>query len=577
MGVSNDAPDILHAHIPPSTNRFQPLDGLLHDEEPAKSKFHAQGVYKPPHIRTPSECTASTMETDPVANYTSVIGPGHGPSLDHEGKTISRPRSQHTNSVPATAVFGFEEVKKKIHEEITTVRTAIGELEMMEKEFLEEGARFEREVQALRNAGFADEDIREIISWPQFPSRPPSTKPLDVDVSVFRNFRVGKGGLPGVRQTVAKDLARVGLDSDRAVERPARAREMKRVQQTEEDLVNRTPIPGGPIYSSANVPGDVHQTGKYGIATPITTSANDTQADTPMHQAMTPNERVQAYPVILNRHGSTPGAHQAPGHIYQTAPVTRFNSCMDALPPRFRKPQLPAIQQPAPLHFQNVVRSGPGDPVQTGRPATSLPVLGQPIPNSFRPISNPPPPRPFYYEADLAFDFEGVALSSNCNRDVFVKTYWKTNGFSPSHAAWVSWSSAVERIEGAKRAQLQEYQKAMEREAKERRGARSRLMKWSSGLMDDPSGPEPGYSSDTSTKVASSSSSEAGDEGNIVTSIVLPRGNWRVEVPPALKRWKDVTDKTWAFGEPPRSDDPEHYMTHVVEKTGWQIRDPRPE
>ncbi|KAF9645400.1 hypothetical protein BDM02DRAFT_3120300 [Thelephora ganbajun] len=189
----------------------------------------------------------------------------------------------------------------------------------------------------------------------------------------------------------------------------------------------------------------------------------------------------------------------------------------------------------------------------------------------------PPPPRPYFYEVDLTFDFEGVALSSNCNRDIFVKTYWKTNGFSPSQAAWAAWASVVEKV---KRAQRYEYQKAVEREMRERYGAESRLPKWSSNLMEDLPGSEPGYSSslsDASTKVGSSRTSEVGDEGSLVVRVAGSNGKRKVEVPRVQKRWKDVTDKTWAFGEPPRPNDPEHYMTHVIERMGWQVRDPRPE
>ena len=186
----------------------------------------------------------------------------------------------------------------------------------------------------------------------------------------------------------------------------------------------------------------------------------------------------------------------------------------------------------------------------------------------------PPPPRPYFYEVDFVFDFEGVALSSNCNRDHFVKTYCKMNGFSPSQAAWAAWASAVEKV---KRAQQDEFRRVMEQETKERYGTGSRLPKWCSKLLEDPPGSELGYSSsssEASTKVESSRNSEVGDRENMVVSVV---GKREIGVPRVQKRWKDVTDKTWAFGEPSRLDDQEHYMTHVVEKMGWQVHDPRPE
>ena len=167
-------------------------------------------------------------------------------------------------------------------------------------------------------------------------------------------------------------------------------------------------------------------------------------------------------------------------------------------------------------------------------------------------------------------------MSSNCNRDVFVKTYWKRNGFSPSQGAWAAWASVVEKV---KRAEQYELQKVAERETKERYGAGSRLTKWASKSLLDLPASELGYSSssDASTKVASSRTSEVGDEGSEAVNVVGPDGKWEIERPRAQKRWKDIADKTWAFGEPPRPDDAEYYMTHIVEKPGWQVRDVRPE
>lgn len=254
---------------------------------------------------------------------------------------------------------------------------------------------------------------------------------------------------------------------------------------------------------------------------------------------------------------------------------------MDSLPPRFRQLRTPAYHQPAPLHYQNIVQSRPKDTIPVGPPALWPPVLSQPqstIPNhTFRSVSiPPPPPRSYRYKVDLVFDYEGVALSSNCNGDVFVKTYWQRNGFSPRQGAWAAWASAVEKV---KLAEQYELQKAMERDTRERCGAGSRLTKWASKLLLDLPGAEPGYSSslsDASTKVASSRTSEAGDEGRMVNA-VGPNGKWEIERPHAQKWWKDVADKTWAFGEPPRPDDSEHYMTHIVEKPGWQVHDARPE
>jgi len=258
--------------------------------------------------------------------------------------------------------------------------------------------------------------------------------------------------------------------------------------------------------------------------------------------------------------------------------MTSFNS-VDLPPPRFR--QMSVHHQPIPLHYQNFAPNPnrSRDVVPVGHHALWPPIQNQPqnpiLNHTFRPASIPPP-RPYFYEVDLTFDFDGIALSSNCNRDYFVKTYCKRNGFSPSQAAWAAWATAVERV---RHAQQDKYQKAVEREMKERLGAGSRLPRWCENLLgDSSSGSEPGYSSsssDASTKVASSRNSEVSEEGSMVVSAVGPNGKRGVQAPRVEKRWKDVADKTWAFGEPPRSDDPEHYMTHVVEKLGWQVYDPR--
>jgi len=332
------------------------------------------------------------------------------------------------------------------------------------------------------------------------------------------------------------------------------------------------------MYSSVNHPRGVHQNGMYGHSTPSTTPANNAHQDSIMRQATSWNEQSQAYPGAADRYGSIPPRFQMPSQIYQATPGKGLNSSVDSLPPRFRQP--PAYHQPVPPHYQNVVQTRSMDTAPIGPPVSWPPVPNQPqnsTPNhTFRPSTMPPPPRPYFYEVDFIFDFEGVALSSNCNRDVFVKTYWRTNGFSPSQAAWAAWANVVDKV---KRAQRCEYQKAVE-SARERYGAGSRLPKWCSNSVEDHPASEPGYSSslsDASTKVASSRTSETGEEANVVVSVVGPSWGRRVEVPRIQKRWKDVADKTWAFGEPPRSDDPGQYMTHVAEKVGWQVHDPRPE
>ena len=195
------APGVLFASTPLFTNRFQPLEELPHSEETTNppSKFQAQGVYKPPHMRTPSESVASVIESDAMANSTHAVHPAHGPSLDHEKKGTSCPHTPHSNSAPGSAVFGFGEVKKKIHEELSNVRKAMEDMEVLEKEFLKEEARFEHEVQVLRSAGLTDEEIRGIIGWTpeNFPSRPPSAKPIDVNVGIcLHALASGREDLP---------------------------------------------------------------------------------------------------------------------------------------------------------------------------------------------------------------------------------------------------------------------------------------------------------------------------------------------------------------------------------------------
>lgn len=372
-------------------------------------------------------------------------------------------------------------------------------------------------------------------------------------------------------------MARINLGSEQELERLAGAREEKPAQQTKEDFVNKTPIPGGPIYSSANHLKGIHQTGKYGHSTPCATPANNVHYDTSIRQTEGRNDQPQAYPGGIGHHGSiASGTFQVPGQIYQATPGTRFNSSIDFVPPRFRN-----HYQAVPLHYQNAVQNRPRDTVPVDHPVSRPPVPSQPQnptpTHTSRQTSFPPPPRPYFYGVDLVFDFERVALLSNCNRDIFVKTYWRMNGFSPSQAAWAAWASAVERLN---RMQQCEYQQAMEWETRERCGAGSRLPKWCSSVIEDLPGSEPIYSSsssDASTKVASSRNSEVGDEGSMMLNVVGSNGKRESGVPRVQKPWKDITDKTWVFGEPPRPDDPEHYMTRIVEKVGWQVHDPRPE
>lgn len=377
---------------------------------------------------------------------------------------------------------------------------------------------------------------------------------------------IRKEDLPRVQQSLREELLRIDFDTEQDVGQLEKTPEEVPEKVTGDDPANKTSTPGGLVYSSVDHPTDIYQTAGYGHSIISAAPANNVHHDTSVCQATGWNEGAQAYPEVANLHGSVlPVTCHLPSQIYQAVPGKKFD--VNQLPPRFRQP--PIYYHPVLLNFQNVVPTRSMDAIPR-QPAMIQP-QNSTLNHTVRPVTMPPPPRPYFYEVDRVFDFEGVARSTNCNRDEFVKTYWKTNGFSPSQAAWVAWASAVERV---KRAQKYELLKVMEREMKERYGAGSRLSKWCSKLLDGFPDPELGYSSassDTSTKMESS---EKGDEGSTAVSVVGPP-NWKWdEMPRAQRPWKDVTDKTWAFGEPPRLDDKDHYMTRIVEKMGWQVYDP---
>jgi len=190
--TTSDIPSIPN---PLFANRFSPLEVLPYDEGTAKShpKFQAQGVYKPPHMRTLSESTASATELDSMVDSTATVRPSHGPSLEHEGKGTFRPRTPHTGSAPTVAMFGFDEMKK-IHEELLNVRKVAEEVEMMEKEC------FKHHIRVLRDGGYTNEEIRMIMDGDplRFPSRPPTVQPLDVNVGICLYTRIRRRDLPSV-------------------------------------------------------------------------------------------------------------------------------------------------------------------------------------------------------------------------------------------------------------------------------------------------------------------------------------------------------------------------------------------
>lgn len=184
MAVSANATasNVSSVPIPLFANRFQPLEGLQSDEEAIRLhvRFQAEGVYKPPHMRTPSEPVASTAGSDPMVGGTAVVRPTHGTSFDREGRGTSRPHTPHTGLAPEPVAFGFDEMKKMIQEEIMNVRKAEEKMEMIVKELLKEEAHIEQYTQVLRSAGFTDEERRTIVNGnhPGFmPGQPTAQSP----------------------------------------------------------------------------------------------------------------------------------------------------------------------------------------------------------------------------------------------------------------------------------------------------------------------------------------------------------------------------------------------------------------
>lgn len=209
------------------SNRFQPLEELSHNEEATDSysKFQAQGVYKPPHMRIPSESVASITGPDPTANSTSGVRTVHGPSSDHKKKGASRPNTPHIGSTSGSAVFGFDEIKKKIHEEVLMVRKAAKEMETIEKDFLEEGARFEQDLKVLKSAGLTDQEIRKLIGWnpTNLPSKPLSLEPLDVNVSICFNIAMsGRRTYLGCYRTLGRTWHALASAPSRKLNNPRR-------------------------------------------------------------------------------------------------------------------------------------------------------------------------------------------------------------------------------------------------------------------------------------------------------------------------------------------------------------------
>jgi hypothetical protein len=180
------------------SNRFQPLDNLPQDEEATtpNSKFHAQGVYKPPHMRTPSEPMASITGLELTADGVFTARQRHGSNLESEENVPFRSRTSSTSSATAP-VFGFGEMKKMIRDQVVAAHKAAAELEMAEKEFLKEEDRYEYGIRMLRRAGYAEDEIRTAVGWPiTSPSRPQSVKPVDADVRIIPGVFVSESDSP---------------------------------------------------------------------------------------------------------------------------------------------------------------------------------------------------------------------------------------------------------------------------------------------------------------------------------------------------------------------------------------------
>ena len=191
MGASstNTTPSsVPSAPLIPFANRFQLLDELMREEETTQPnpRFRAQGVYKPPHMRTPFESVTSVNGSNELTNSTSTVRPGHGTSLCCEWKVASHPRTPRTNPTPpsASTASSFEEVKKKIQNEVLTLRETMKELKAMEDVFLEEETRLDHEFQAMKITGSTEEIGEVVASLVGRPSRPSPIKLSDIDVGI---------------------------------------------------------------------------------------------------------------------------------------------------------------------------------------------------------------------------------------------------------------------------------------------------------------------------------------------------------------------------------------------------------
>jgi hypothetical protein len=281
------------------------------------------------------------------------------------------------------------------------------------------------------------------------------------------------------------------------------------------------------MYPSVTHTEWVDQSRRYWPPSSVMTSANNKQPETFIHQA-TARQQVEAHPGITShRRSVSSGTYQVPRQIYQTPPARS-----DSVPL--------GIYQPPQVYSQNFVQNRRKDAEPVSWPPTPR---HNPIPgNSPLFTSIPPPRRPPFYDGIRTFDFVGAILSSGCNRDTFIEAYQRENGFPPSQAAWGIWEKLVGRVVATKIKLEEERQHAA-----------------------------CSSSSDAPTKETSSRNSVAGDAGNVMTSDVGSNGNERIKVlRQRRERWKDITDMTWAFGEPERDDDPDFYITHVAQAIGWQ-------
>lgn len=172
-------------------NRLLSHTELSRDEETTRSPHgvHAHKLYIPPHMRTHSEDMASITGSDPTANGTPTIGPGHGPGPDCEDKrapSFQAPCTDPFTAFPHIAPL-LEDIMRRVDEQKELLGWVAREVELLKGDFLKLGR-----VQKLRSAGPTGEAQERVNYHINHSHGPSSTRPLDVNVSVCSGVFVRK-------------------------------------------------------------------------------------------------------------------------------------------------------------------------------------------------------------------------------------------------------------------------------------------------------------------------------------------------------------------------------------------------